>query len=136
MDHAQPHALLLKRRHRRLLHASLPQRGASTILVENGRITAINDAAAAIPAGATIVDQSSKTVLPGLIDGTRTGAVGFGGALTVSGDRVSGDAGVVLGAGLAGFVAPRNTVEEFSAFLSRQVALHTRVVRDANIRVE
>ncbi len=48
--------------------ASLPPRGPSTILVANGRITAINDASVAIPAGATIVDQSTKTVLPGLID--------------------------------------------------------------------
>ncbi|TFU03258.1 amidohydrolase family protein [Polymorphobacter arshaanensis] len=48
--------------------ASQPARGASTILVENGRIIAINDAAAAIPAGATVVDMSGKTVLPGLID--------------------------------------------------------------------
>ena len=48
--------------------ASQPARGPSTILVENGRITAINDAAVPIPAGATIVDQSTMTVLPGLID--------------------------------------------------------------------
>ena len=45
-------------------------------------------------------DAQKARLLPGLIDGSRTGAVGFGGALTVSGDRVSGDAGVVLGAGL------------------------------------
>ena len=48
--------------------ASQPPRGPSTIIVENGRIVAVNDAAAAIPAGATIVDMSGKTVLPGLID--------------------------------------------------------------------
>ncbi|HPU14806.1 MAG TPA: amidohydrolase family protein, partial [Polymorphobacter sp.] len=48
--------------------ASQPARGASTILVEKGRIIAINDAAAAIPAGATVVDLSGKTVMPGLID--------------------------------------------------------------------
>jgi 3-oxochol-4-en-24-oyl-CoA dehydrogenase len=45
-------------------------------------------------------DEQKGRLLPGLIDGTRTGAVGFGGRLTVSGSRVSGDAGVVLGAGL------------------------------------
>ncbi len=48
--------------------ASQPERGASTIIVENGRITAINDAAAPIPAGARVIDESSRTVLPGLID--------------------------------------------------------------------
>ncbi len=48
--------------------ASLAPRGPSTIIVENGRITAINDAAVPIPAGATIVDESARTVLPGLID--------------------------------------------------------------------
>ena len=35
-----------------------------------------------------------------------------------------------------GAQGPRNTMEEFSAFLARQVALHARVVRDANIRIE
>lgn len=48
--------------------AAAPPRSASTIIVENGRITAINDASAAIPAGATVIDQSSRTLLPGLID--------------------------------------------------------------------
>ena len=45
-------------------------------------------------------DQKAR-FLPGLVDGTRTGAVGFDGAVTASGGRASGDAGVVLGAGLA-----------------------------------
>lgn len=48
--------------------AHQPARGASTIIVENGRIVAVNDAAAAIPAGATVVDLGDRTVLPGLID--------------------------------------------------------------------
>ncbi len=48
--------------------AALPARGASTIIVTDGRITAINDAGAPIPAGATIIDQSARTLLPGLID--------------------------------------------------------------------
>ncbi len=46
-------------------------------------------------------DEQKARLLPGLVDGTRTGAVGFGGAVTVSEGRASGDAGVVLGAGLA-----------------------------------
>lgn len=50
-------------------------------------------------------DELKARLLPGLIDGTLTGAVGFGGDLTVSGGagdwRASGDAGVVLGAALA-----------------------------------
>lgn len=46
-------------------------------------------------------DEQKARLLPGLVDGTHTAAIGFGGNLTVSGGRVSGDAGVVLGAGLA-----------------------------------
>ena len=46
-------------------------------------------------------DEQNARLLPGLIDGTHTGAVGFGGDVTVSGGKASGDAGVVLGAGLA-----------------------------------
>ncbi len=45
-------------------------------------------------------DHQKTRLLPGLIDGTRTGAVGFGGSLTVADGRVSGDAGVVVGVGL------------------------------------
>ncbi|MCE9515905.1 MAG: acyl-CoA dehydrogenase, partial [Mycobacterium sp.] len=46
-------------------------------------------------------DEQKARLLPGLIDGTHTGAVGFGGDVTISGGKASGDAGVVLGAGLA-----------------------------------
>jgi alkylation response protein AidB-like acyl-CoA dehydrogenase len=46
-------------------------------------------------------EEQKARLLPGLVDGSHTAAVGFGGNLTVSGGRVSGDAGVVLGAGLA-----------------------------------
>jgi alkylation response protein AidB-like acyl-CoA dehydrogenase len=46
-------------------------------------------------------DDQKARLLPGLLDGSRTGAVGFGGEVTVSAGRGAGDAGVVLGAGLA-----------------------------------
>jgi len=46
-------------------------------------------------------DEQKARLLPGLVDGTHTAAIGFGGNLTVSGGRISGEAGVVLGAGLA-----------------------------------
>ncbi|WP_431232927.1 acyl-CoA dehydrogenase [Mycolicibacterium psychrotolerans] len=46
-------------------------------------------------------DEQKARLLPGLVDGSVTAAVGFGGDLTVSGDTAGGDAGVVLGAGLA-----------------------------------
>jgi|694.fasta_scaffold12171_6 alkylation response protein AidB-like acyl-CoA dehydrogenase len=46
-------------------------------------------------------EEQKARLLPGLLDGSRTGAVGFGGDLTVSAGRASGNAGVVLGAGLA-----------------------------------
>jgi alkylation response protein AidB-like acyl-CoA dehydrogenase len=54
----------------------------------------------AVLAAAGTEDQKAR-LLPGLVDGTLTGAVGFGGSLAVSGGTVAGDAGVVLGAGLA-----------------------------------
>jgi len=51
---------------------------------------------------AAVGTEEQKTrLLPGLVDGTHTAAIGFGGNLTVSGGRVSGEAGVVLGAGQA-----------------------------------
>ena len=44
-------------------------KGPSTIVVDNGRITAIRDGhVAPTEAGATIIDLKDKTVLPGLID--------------------------------------------------------------------
>jgi imidazolonepropionase-like amidohydrolase len=52
---------------RLIVDASQPARGASTVIVENGRIARIEDGATA-PAGATVVDMRSRTVMPGLID--------------------------------------------------------------------
>jgi imidazolonepropionase-like amidohydrolase len=43
-------------------------RGPSTIIVENGRITGVQDGFVAPAAGASVVDLRSRTVLPGLID--------------------------------------------------------------------
>ena len=48
--------------------AAKPALGPSTIIVTDGRITAINPASAAIPAGARVIDQSTRTLAPGLID--------------------------------------------------------------------
>ncbi len=52
---------------RLIVDASKPARGASTIIVTDGRITAIQDGATA-PAGAEVVDMRGRTVMPGLID--------------------------------------------------------------------
>lgn len=52
---------------RLIVDASQPARGPSTVIVENGRIARIEPGATA-PAGATVVDMTSKTVMPGLID--------------------------------------------------------------------
>ena len=46
-------------------------------------------------------EEQKARLLPGLIDGTRTGAVGFGGDVTVSNGAASGDAGVLIGAATA-----------------------------------
>jgi imidazolonepropionase-like amidohydrolase len=47
---------------------SRPASGPATITVTDGRISAVADGLAPPPAGARLVDLSSKTVLPGLID--------------------------------------------------------------------
>lgn len=54
----------------------------------------------AVVAAAGTEEQKAR-LLPGLIDGRRCGAVGFGGSIDVADGRAHGDAGVVLGAGLA-----------------------------------
>ena len=46
-------------------------------------------------------DDTKKRLLPGLADGSVTGAVALGGSVTISGDTASGAAGTVLGGGLA-----------------------------------
>lgn len=46
-------------------------------------------------------DEQKRRLLPGLVDGTVTAAVGFGGDVRVADGRASGDAGIVCGAGLA-----------------------------------
>src|SRR4051795_7096008 len=50
-----------------IVDAAQPARGASTVIVENGRIARIESGFTA-PAGAIVVDERSRTVLPGLID--------------------------------------------------------------------
>ena len=45
-----------------------PARGASTIIVENGRIIALADGYQPAEPGATLIDLKDKYVLPGLID--------------------------------------------------------------------
>lgn len=46
-------------------------------------------------------DEQKARLLPGLVDGTLTAAIGFGGNVTHSGARASGQAGVLIGAALA-----------------------------------
>ena len=50
-----------------IVDAAKPALGASTVIVSDGRIAAIQPGATA-PAGATVVDQRGRTVMPGLID--------------------------------------------------------------------
>jgi imidazolonepropionase-like amidohydrolase len=50
-----------------VVDAAAPERGASTLIVTDGRITRIENGMTA-PAGATVVDLHDKTVMPGLID--------------------------------------------------------------------
>jgi imidazolonepropionase-like amidohydrolase len=62
--HAETYAIQAGRL---IVDAAKPARGPSTVIVENGRITGIQDGATA-PAGASVIDMRSKTVMPGLID--------------------------------------------------------------------
>ena len=48
--------------------AALAPRGPSSIVVTDGRIVSIGAADLAVPAGARVIDLSTKTVMPGLID--------------------------------------------------------------------
>src|SRR3954469_4212835 len=52
---------------RLIVDAAQPARGASTMIVENGRIARIESGFTA-PAGALVVDERSRTVLPGMTD--------------------------------------------------------------------
>jgi imidazolonepropionase-like amidohydrolase len=52
---------------RLIVDAAQPERGNSTVIVENGRIARIESGFTA-PAGAVIVDQRSRTVMPGMTD--------------------------------------------------------------------
>jgi len=52
---------------RLIVDAAQPSRGNSTVIVENGRISRI-DSGFTAPAGAIVVDERSKTVLPGMTD--------------------------------------------------------------------
>lgn len=56
--------------------------------------------ASAVIAAAGTAEQQAR-LLPGLIDGSVTAGVGLGGDVVLDGGTASGDAGVVLGAGLA-----------------------------------
>ena len=53
---------------RLIADASQRPRGPSTITIVDGRITAVADGHQPAPAGARLIDLSSRTVLPGLID--------------------------------------------------------------------
>ena len=50
-----------------IVDASQPERGASTVIVENGRVKSI-EAGVVAPAGATVIDLRNKTVMPGMTD--------------------------------------------------------------------
>ena len=52
---------------RLIVDAAQPARGNSTVIVDNGRITRI-DSGFTAPPGATVVDERSRTVMPGMTD--------------------------------------------------------------------
>jgi imidazolonepropionase-like amidohydrolase len=52
---------------RLIVDAAQPSRGPSTVIVENGRISRI-DSGFTAPAGAVVVDERGRTVMPGMTD--------------------------------------------------------------------
>jgi len=50
-----------------IIDAAQPERGASTVIVDNGRIARIESGFTA-PAGAVVIDERSRTVMPGMTD--------------------------------------------------------------------
>jgi imidazolonepropionase-like amidohydrolase len=62
--HAETYAIQAGRL---IIDAAKPALGPSTVIVTDGRITAIQPGATA-PAGAIVVDQRSRTVMPGMTD--------------------------------------------------------------------
>lgn len=78
------------------------------VVEELGRAVAPGPFVPTVIASATIAragnaDQKSR-LLPGLVDGSVTAGVGVGGSISVADGRADGDAGIVLGAGLAGLL--------------------------------
>src|SRR4051812_45908297 len=52
---------------RLIVDAAQPARGPSTVIVENGRISRIDNGFTS-PDGARVVDERSRTVMPGMTD--------------------------------------------------------------------
>src|SRR3954462_11214607 len=52
---------------RLIVDAAQPERGQSTVIVENGRIARI-DSGFTAPASAIVVDERNRTVMPGMTD--------------------------------------------------------------------
>src|SRR5438045_4185257 len=75
------------------------------VVEEFGRAIAPGPFVPTVIASAALVaandDAVNGTLLPGLVDGSRTAAVALGGTVTVRGGKVSGSAGAVLGGGVA-----------------------------------
>jgi alkylation response protein AidB-like acyl-CoA dehydrogenase len=78
------------------------------VLEELGRALVPGPFVPTVLASAVLVaaadDATAARLVPGLTDGSVAAAVGFGGDLTVRDGAVSGSAGTVLGAGLAGLL--------------------------------
>ena len=78
------------------------------VVEEFGRAVAPGPLVASVVASALIsisgTDALKSALLPGFADGTKKGGVGLGGSVTVAGGKATGDAGVVLGGGLANVI--------------------------------
>ena len=80
-----------------------------TVVVEElGRAVAPGPFVSTVIASAVIAVSAptdiASRLLPGLADGSKVAGVGLGGQVTVAGGKATGDAGVVLGGGLADLI--------------------------------
>lgn len=107
-----------------------PARGASTVVVEDGRIVSVLDGHVPAPAGAATIDLATRTVLPGLIDShvhlasDRAGNEGLAASIT---DGVALNAMETYWNGMktlrAGFTTVRNLGDEGGKVLALREAI-------------
>lgn len=112
-----------------------PVRGATTVIVTDGKIVRVQDGFAAPPAGATLIDLSKSFVLPGLIDSHVHLDSDAGGNAALIEGLTSSDASTAFRAAanakktlMAGFTTVRNLGDNTGATLALRDAIKDGIV--------